>query len=644
MAVTWGSTVWRTGTGSNPHSVGIRLGLDGARVYWELRVKDTYNNTDDNQTASISGAASGSWSFRNTGGERVVGSGNFAGARGSSYSFTGSLSGVYGNNNNVPNVPASITVPALVPATPNRPTQSGITSTTIRVATNAVNGNGASVTEYVWSTEPASELTGVSTTGPGPYVFGGFAADTLYSIGVRARNAVGWSGWSAGLSVRTLPLAPNAPTSVSASRASDTQVNLSWTRNAISGRPYASQEPCRREWSGTEWGAWVRLASISGTATSYTDSTTRADRRYQYRVRAVNAAGGADSTATGSVETTPAAPSSVTAVKTGAGDILVTITRAPAYPVQTEVWHQLGGGSWALLTTLAASQSATLTHTHTDPSIAVTHAYRVRHKSAAPVLYSGYATSGVVQLAAPPNAPLVTGPAGAQDAQGGLTLTWAHNPVDSSPQSAYALRYRTVGASTWTTITKTTSGTSARAFAAGTFTNGTSVEFQVMTWGQHATGSPWSATYVVALSARPTASINSPGALVTASAVTVAWGYYQAQGHAQSSARIALIDSGGVEVETRTVTGTTTTRALTTRLPDGSTWTIRVQVQSATGQWSTPTTVTISVSYRAPSPPVISAEWDADQGAVVASIYNPVAPAEPPIVQRDPNGEIWFDW
>lgn len=646
MAITWGG--WASGSGTNQFRVGIDFEVIGTTVHFSIYGESLYP-INDQVDIWWSGASTGSvtrYRWNASSGQVVLATNrSFSGSRGSAYTLNASVSDIY--NGATPSHSRSVTVPALVPATPSTPTVSGVTSSSFTARTTAPASNGSAITGYEWqvSDSASSWPSGVaSSTGVTQELTGyGHLANQSAYVRVRARNGVGASAWSGVRTVQMLPQGPNAVSGLTATRQSDTRINLAWTRNATSARPYSSIEIQRRS---TSWTTWTAVGTAAGTATSYADTSTIADRRFSYRVRAVNAAGVSGWVEVGTVDTTPAPPTSCAAAKNSAGNITISYARGSDYPTQTEVWHLPGDGSWELLATAAAAQGGTGTYTHVSPDPGVTHQYRVRHKSAAPVLYSTYATSGVVQLAAPPAAPTVTGPGGTLDAAGAMTLTWRHNPTDSSDQTAYQVRYRLVGATTWTTLAKTTSEVSSRVFTAGTFSNGSSVELQVATWGQHATASPWSATHVAVFSATPTVVLSDPvdGDVLSTPTATVWWGYYQAQSSPQAQWQAQLLDATGEVVETLNGSSAAATATFGTVLPDASTWRVRVRVRSAAGLWSAWDTATVTVSYPLPARPIVSAVWQPDTGSVVVSVENPYAPPAPPILTRDPDGTIWFDW
>src|SRR5690606_4025610 len=131
------------------------------------------------------------------------------------------------------------------------------------------------------------------------------------------------------------------------------------------------------------------------------------------------------------------------------------------------------------------------TYDHVGPSLVDTHTYRVRHVINAPGtvghgLASAFRQTNTVQLAAPPNPPTILGPNGARDATGDITLSWQHNPVDSSEQRQYEWRWRIEGDPTWTTEPVEVTDAESHLVPGGTWNNGDTIEWAVRTWGEHA--------------------------------------------------------------------------------------------------------------------------------------------------------------
>ncbi len=419
---------------------------------------------------------------------------------------------------------------------------------------------------------------------------------------------------SAVVTLETLLLAPSAPSALTVTRASDTQQNLSWTNNAATRAPYSEVRVAR--WDNVS-GSWADVA-VLGAVSSWSDTATVADRRYGYRVRAVNSAGESSSTADAYVYTTPATPTSVTAAK-AVSDITVTWGDSSSTETGFEVWHA-ANGTWDG-TALATVAAGVTTYTHVSPSASVTHTYRVR--AVAGTLTSAYGTSNTVALLAAPNAPTNLSPTTVFDASAAQVFSWTHNPVDSTAQTAYELQYR-IGTGSWTTTGKVTSTTSSRTFAAGTLTQGQTYEWQVRTYGQHATASPWSASATVRTSARPVAGLTTPGAgaVIPSASLSPVWTYSDPEGSAQSAWTLTLYQSG-TAVWTTTGSGAATTAAIGYSLANGGSYTVGVKVRDGDGLWSPEATRAFTVAFSSPLTPELTATVATDTGSVTLAVTNP---------------------
>lgn len=431
-------------------------------------------------------------------------------------------------------------------------------------------------------------------------------------------------------------LSPETPSTPTVTRNSDTSHTLNWTCNASSQARVQNQYIQRRYWTGSAWSSWSTISTkttdrTSDTAESYTDTTTVANRVYQWRIVAQNSTA---QTASGTSErayTTPAALTGVTATKTESGDIELTF----AYPSTSYVpdGHVLieesqDGGAFATLTTVAGRPA---TYTHSSPSTSVTHQYRASFvvdavDGTGDGLASATVLSGTVTLAAPPDAPTGLAPNGtAKDATDEQTLTWVHNPTDTSPQSKFQIRHRASSGDSWTEETAVESSTASWALAADTFSNGASSEpeWAVRTWGEHEDPSDWSATATIPMRDKPTWTINDPadGATLTGSTLTMAGTYYQAQGLAMSTVERTLLDSEDEVLEVLTSGDT-----FATAVEDGADYTVSVRTRSSSGQWSDTVTAAYSVDYLPPADVTLELEFDRDTGSMllVLSADDPV--------------------
>lgn len=429
---------------------------------------------------------------------------------------------------------------------------------------------------------------------------------------------------------------PKPPPTATATKVSDTQFTIAWTTDYTSS---SGATP----WTGVyveRWDnvtkVWTRKATLARTVTSWSDTTTVADRTYQWRVQSYNSTGKSGYTSTTQMVTTPASHSSVVATKSDL-DIILTWDQNSAMAVSTTIEEsQNGGTTWAALASVGAGLH---TYTHVAPSAGATHMYRVR-----PLMGSvsgAWVNSNNVQLLTNPAAPTNLTPTGSVylDRALAITTAWKHNALDGSAQTAYEVQWRTStdGGATWTmwsSTNKVASATQSRTWAANTFAIGTLVEWQVRTWGQYAvepSSSPWSAAARFNVTAAPTATITSPtnGASLGSSTTSVTLTYSGSA--AMASKTIKVYDGTGTSLlATETFTGTGTTVALAYAFENNTAYQLRLQAVDTRGLSSAVSTVNITTDFVPPPPPLVSATPDVDVGSVVISIENP-APVLPQV-------------
>lgn len=388
---------------------------------------------------------------------------------------------------------------------------------------------------------------------------------------------------------------PEAPTGLMVARVSDSQHTLNWTRNSV----YTSVVVQRR----TNGGSWQQIGVAAGNAFTFTDTTTTPNRKYEYRVAGRAASGQSGWSGVATVYTTPAAPTGVSAARSG-DDIVVSASAVPPYASSFDVED---AGS-------VIATAVTMPFTHVDPNPATPHTYRVRGRVGS-LLGAWSAASNTVQLIAPPNAPTGLAPNGAVRASDDdVVFSWVHNPVDSSAQSAYELQYRAPGGS-WTPLSGSTSSTVPVSLPVG------DVEWQVRTKGAHPDWSPWSATAVFSVIDRPGVAVTQPGDVWDASTLTVEWSWLQAQGRPQSGWQVELVRDGDV-IEARSGSGPGASVTLTTRLTEGD-WTVRAR--AATGDvWSVWAEQAFTVAFEPPAEPILSGVWDESQGGVSLQVTGEV--------------------
>lgn len=130
-----------------------------------------------------------------------------------------------------------------------------------------------------WSflVNPAANATTFSNTG--------LTASTTYHYRVRAENTGGNSSFSNTANATTLPTAPAAPSGLTATAISSSQINLTWTDNSNNEANF------RIERSTDAGSTWAFLVDANANAINYSNTGLTALTTYHYRVRAENAGG-----------------------------------------------------------------------------------------------------------------------------------------------------------------------------------------------------------------------------------------------------------------------------------------------------------------------------------------------------------------
>lgn len=165
---------------------------------------------------------------------------------------------------------------------------------------------------------------------------------------------------------------PGAPTSLAAAATSTTTVTVSWA-DVANESGYALER-------ATGAGAFAVIATLGANATTYADTQLTAGTAYNYRLRALNAAGNSAYSATAAVTTTavglPAPTGFVTGTVTATSIALSwnAVTGATNYTLE---WSTTGTGAW---TALAAR--TTLTYNHTGRTANTTYYYRLKANAA----------------------------------------------------------------------------------------------------------------------------------------------------------------------------------------------------------------------------------------------------------------------
>lgn len=390
-------------------------------------------------------------------------------------------------------------------------------------------------------------------------------------------------------------LIPNAPSAApTVAYVATNKVDVTWVRNATTDRPYTSQKVLRRKAGAT---AWATIATVAGTATSFTDAPG-ANSRLEYAILPVNAAGEAASTSpVSAVATTiPAPPGSLTAKWSGASSILVSWPNFSSVGDAIDLEFSTDNSTWQTAATGLAISARSWTHASVSTTVPHWYRLRVRRTDATTTPASAWVKSAVVTALTTPLAPTVSLPQSV-DATDVIRVEWVHRPVDGTTQTKAEVK---VGSTTYTV----TGGNGYYDIPAGTLTNGTSYSLTVRTAGASGTLGPWSSGLTLAAQARPTVAITSPAAGAwAAQTLRVEWtstGYDHL---------VELLNGSGTTLlQSRRLTATGSASTSFDGLDDQTAYLVRVTSRDAV-QWSLPTTVAITTDFERPGPPFIWGEF-----------------------------------
>ncbi|MGI8966982.1 MAG: fibronectin type III domain-containing protein, partial [Limisphaerales bacterium] len=193
--------------------------------------------------------------------------------------------------------------PVNPPAAPNGLTATAVSPSQINLAwtDNSNNENNFIVSRSATSGGPYTDIATLAAN-TASYSNTGLAASTTYYYVVRASNAGGSSAFSAQASATTqAPPPPAAPSGLTATAASSTSINLSWTDNSNNENNFIVAR------SLTSGGPYTDVATLAANTTAYTGTGLNGSTTYYYVVRASNGSGSSANSAQASATTQPVA-------------------------------------------------------------------------------------------------------------------------------------------------------------------------------------------------------------------------------------------------------------------------------------------------------------------------------------------------
>ncbi|MDQ7053075.1 MAG: fibronectin type III domain-containing protein [candidate division KSB1 bacterium] len=313
------------------------------------------------------------------------------------------------------------------PAAPSNLTATAVSTSQIDLSwtDNSNNEDGFKIerkdpgsTTFVEIAQVGANVTNYSDTGLNP--------NSTYTYRVRAFNADGNSGYSneASATTQSQPNPPAAPSNLTATAVSTSQIDLSWTDNSNNEDGFKIE---RKDPGST---TFVEIAQVGANVTNYSDTGLNPNSTYTYRVRAFNADGnsGYSNEASATTQTQPnppAAPSNLTATAVSTSQIDLSWTDNSNNEDGFKIERKDPGSTTFVEIAQVGANVTNYSDTGLNPSS--TYTYRVRAFNADG--NSGYSNEASATTQTPPNQPptaTIT-----QPADGSTFIRWGR-PVELS--------------------------------------------------------------------------------------------------------------------------------------------------------------------------------------------------------------------
>jgi len=220
------------------------------------------------------------------------------------------------------------------------------------------------------------------------------------------------------------PTAPGAPSNLSATAISSTQINLAWTDNSTNEDGFRV-ERC----SGAGCTNFVQIAQLGSNVSSYSNTGLIAATNYSYRVRAFNSAGDSANSSTASATTlqsSPSAPSNLGATAISSSQINLAWTDNSNNELGFKIESCQGAGC-TTFAQIAQVGAGVTSYNNTGLAASTSYSYRVRaYNNGGNSTYSNTASATT-------QAPTVTAPAAPSNlrataaSSSQIDLAWADN-------------------------------------------------------------------------------------------------------------------------------------------------------------------------------------------------------------------------
>ena len=257
-----------------------------------------------------------------------------------------------------------------------------------------------------------------------------------------------------------------APTGLTATAISDSQINLSWIDHATAETGFKIE---RKTGSG---GTYAQIATVGANVTSYSDTGLSAGTTYFYRVRANNSTSNSSYSNEASATTQsnpPGAPTNLGATATSSSQINLAWTDNANNETGFKIERKTGtGGTYSQIATVGANVT---TYSNTGLSANTNYFYRVRaNNSSGDSAYSNEANATTPDVT--PTAPSNLAANAISTTQ--INLTWSDN---ASNETGFKIERKTGSGGTYAQIA--TVGANVASYGDSGLTSGTTYYYRV---------------------------------------------------------------------------------------------------------------------------------------------------------------------
>ena len=361
-------------------------------------------------------------------------------------------------------------------------------------------------------------------------------ANTSYEVQVRATNSAGDSPYSASGTGTTRAAIPDVPSAPIVSVVSATELRVSWTAPTDYGFGITTYD-LRYRRAGSQ--DWTDIADIAFGTTSYSLSGLDPGTEYAVQVRAGNANGDTNYSASSTATTDATSPDrpkppTVEAASATSLSILWAVPDANGAAISSyDLRYRVSGATdWLDASDLTGTS-------YTLSSLAVNTEYEVQVRATNSIGDSAWSPSGMGRTATGvPDAP--TAPTVASGGQTSLSVTWTAPADNGETISSYDLRHRRTGTTSWTNVTNR----STTNYTITMLEINTSYDVQVRATNSNG-ASPWSSSGVGTTGAGVPSAPSAPTvAGLSSTSIRVSWLAPNANGSAISSYDLRYRRSG----------------------------------------------------------------------------------------------------